>query len=214
MGRTPQAVLDHREDARRYYKKHREERLAYQKEYNNAHKEEISARGKARREAHPIIHSRKKKEDYRRNIEKRRRTNKLYSAKNKERKAAASRAWRLAHPRKAKALRIKSKHDYRARLHGALGSFTGKEFQDLCQKFGHSCIGCGKSKRSLKSINRILVPDHITPLVLGGANVIENIQPLCHPMLGGRGGCNSSKRAEEIDFRNTPLAISLLKKAA
>ena len=74
----------------------------------------------------------------------------------------------------------------RAREHGAKGSYTAKEFAILCEVYGNCCLACGSIER--------LTADHIIPLVKGGSNYIDNIQPLCH-------SCNCSKRDKTIDYR-------------
>lgn len=68
----------------------------------------------------------------------------------------------------------------------AEGSFTPREWKDLCKKYNNQCLKCGK-------IGKMSV-DHIIPLSKGGTNWISNIQPLCR-------NCNSSKRTETIDYR-------------
>ena len=210
-GRPSKAVLKHREEARRYYDAHRDERLAYQKNYNIEHRDERSARGKAWRKAHPRILAECKRADYQKHRTKRLETVRIYNEIHKLEKAAISRKWRRDYPRQAKALNIKSKHDYRARLAEAEGSFTSSQFYSLCKEYNYCCLGCGRSKKQLLKINRVLIPDHIKPLARGGSNSIENIQPLCHAVKGGRGGCNNSKHAKEIDYRNTELALYLIK---
>ena len=74
----------------------------------------------------------------------------------------------------------------RARLLNAEGSFSCKEWEDLCVKFGYKCLACKEETT--------LTIDHIVPLSKGGSNYISNIQPLCQP-------CNSTKRANIIDYR-------------
>ena len=180
--------LEIREKAKIYYAAHREERLAKQLEYAKSHREENNMREKRRREAHPRRHARLKKEEYKRNIEKRRKANNLYNFEHRFEKAAASRAWRLKHPRWAKTLSIESKHIYRARLANAEGRFTLKQFRELCKKYKYTCICCGKTEDQLFDIQRMLVPDHVVPISKGGSNFIDNIQPLCHAIKGGRGG--------------------------
>lgn len=78
----------------------------------------------------------------------------------------------------------KKRHCRRARLNNAEGSFTTKEWKDLCKKFSH-CPMCGR-KFSFRLKRTV---DHIIPLSKGGSNSIDNIQPLC-------GSCNSSKGAK------------------
>ena len=202
--------LEIREKAKIYYAAHREERLAKQLEYAKSHREENNMREKRRREAHPRRHARLKKEEYKRNIEKRRKANNLYNFEHRFEKAAASRAWRLKHPRWAKTLSIESKHIYRARLANAEGRFTLKQFRELCKKYKYTCICCGNTEDQLFDIQRMLVPDQVVPISKGGSNFIDNIQPLCHAIKGGRGGCNNTKHNTEIDYRNTSLAKSLL----
>ena len=75
----------------------------------------------------------------------------------------------------------------RARTRGNGGSFTKEEWVSVCEKYGNMCLRCGKKT--------ILTIDHVVPLVLGGSNYIENIQPLCK-------SCNSKKGESVIDYRN------------
>lgn len=70
------------------------------------------------------------------------------------------------------------------------GSFSWKEWVDLCEKYGNKCLWCGEKKE--------LTVDHVIPLVKGGRNEIKNIQPLCR-------GCNSRKHDRILDFRNQSL---------
>ncbi len=90
--------------------------------------------------------------------------------------------WQKNHPDKAKAIL----HRYRAQKAGNGGSFTGKEWQELCLKYDCRCLRCGEKKK--------LTADHVIPVAKGGTSNIENIQPLC-------GSCNSSKGIKEIDYR-------------
>ena len=47
------------------------------------------------------------------------------------------------------------------------------------------CLGCGSPEVTI---------DHITPLSIGGAKDISNLQPLCE-------ACNSSKGSLVVDYR-------------
>jgi len=74
----------------------------------------------------------------------------------------------------------------RCRKINAEGSFTVKEWKDLCNKYGNKCLNCG--------INGTMTIDHIVPLSKGGTNWISNIQPLCR-------SCNAKKHTDIIDYR-------------
>jgi 5-methylcytosine-specific restriction endonuclease McrA len=69
------------------------------------------------------------------------------------------------------------------------GSVTGTEWAELKRKYNHACLCCGKREPEIK-----LTMDHVKPLIKGGANTIDNIQPLCQ-------SCNSSKARKHIDYR-------------
>lgn len=77
----------------------------------------------------------------------------------------------------------------RARLLGAPGSFTPKQWQHVVNIFENRCVSCRKE--------RPLAADHKVPLSRGGHNSIDNIQPLCR-------ACNTSKHTR------TMFAASLL----
>ena len=62
----------------------------------------------------------------------------------------------------------------RVKRKGAIGSFSGKEWLNILEKYNFRCVFCGVHD----SISKMTV-DHITPLSKGGTNYIENIQPLC-----------------------------------
>jgi hypothetical protein len=62
-------------------------------------------------------------------------------------------------------------HNYRARQLGAAGDLMVADWEALCARYGHRCLGCG--------LKRPLSPDHVIPLARGGMNTIDNIQPLC-----------------------------------
>jgi predicted restriction endonuclease len=194
-------VSSRKEESRRYYEAHRKEKLAHQLKYAKKHRKENNERERKRREEHPIRHARLKREEYQRNREKRLAAVKEHDRKHRLEKAWASREWRKRHPRKAKALRLKGKHIRRARLTDAKGFFTFQEFRRLCKKYGYRCLCCGKTEKQLCRSQKILVPDHVKPISRGGSNEISNIQPLCHAVAGGRGGCNNAKHTQEVDYR-------------
>jgi len=79
----------------------------------------------------------------------------------------------------------------RARLLGAEGSHTQGEWELLKRQYGYTCPACGKTEPKIK-----LTEDHIIPLVKGGSDWIENIQPLCK-------SCNSRKYTKSTNFKTT-----------
>jgi hypothetical protein len=97
------------------------------------------------------------------------------------------------------------RHRRRAREVGNGGSWTGKQWLALKAEHGNKCLGCGRAEAEVISIGRKLVPDHVKPVSIGGANSIENLQPLCH---GDGSSCNMLKSARWIDYRaGFPLEI-------
>jgi 5-methylcytosine-specific restriction endonuclease McrA len=65
----------------------------------------------------------------------------------------------------------------------------------MCTWFGDLCLACGERSR--------LSPDHVVPLVQGGANDISNIQPLCL-------SCNLRKSTKTIDYRDPDRLAAFL----
>ena len=76
----------------------------------------------------------------------------------------------------------------RAMKKGAAGGHTQGEWASLKAQYNWTCPCCGKSEPEIK-----LSEDHIVPLVKGGSDNIENIQPLCKV-------CNSRKYTKIIKF--------------
>ncbi|MFV9507809.1 MAG: HNH endonuclease [Oscillochloridaceae bacterium umkhey_bin13] len=69
------------------------------------------------------------------------------------------------------------------------GKFTAVEWADLKQCYDYHCLRCGRREPEIK-----LSVDHVIPLSQGGANTIDNIQPLCR-------ACNSAKHIATTDYR-------------
>jgi 5-methylcytosine-specific restriction endonuclease McrA len=116
------------------------------------------------------------------NADKLREYQRKYREANADKVREYFRAYHVENPDKVRAVR----HARRARKAGNGGSFTDKEWQDLCQRYDNRCLCCGEKKK--------LTADHVIPLVKGGTSYIDNIQCLCQ-------SCNSSKGTKEIDYR-------------
>jgi len=77
----------------------------------------------------------------------------------------------------------------KSRKLAAEGSFTEREFVRIYNLYGCKCLACDDTV-SYGEITR----DHIVPLVHGGPDFIDNIQPLCL-------SCNLSKGTQSVDYR-------------
>ena len=77
---------------------------------------------------------------------------------------------------------------YKARKRNARGSHTFGEWELLRKQYGFACPMCRKQEPEIK-----LTEDHIIPLIKGGSDYIENIQPLCMR-------CNTKKHTKIIVF--------------
>lgn len=73
-----------------------------------------------------------------------------------------------------------------ARLKNAGGSHTKQEWKTLLAQYNWTCPCCIKSDVKLTK-------DHIIPVMKGGSDNIENIQPLCQ-------SCNSKKMLKVIKY--------------
>lgn len=70
------------------------------------------------------------------------------------------------------------------------GSHTREEWDNLKRLYRFTCPACIRSEPEIK-----LTQDHIVPLIKGGNDYIENIQPLC-------GSCNTRKMVKTIKYEN------------
>jgi 5-methylcytosine-specific restriction endonuclease McrA len=75
------------------------------------------------------------------------------------------------------------------------GHHTANELRALYQWFGHCCLSCGR-------VDDIAI-DHVVPISKGGANTINNLQPLCK-------SCNSRKATKTIDYRDPDRLAAFL----
>jgi hypothetical protein len=117
---------------------------------------------------------------------------------NPEKNLEVSRNYRATH-RDAEAA---TKHRRRIRLLGIEGgSYTVAEWQTLKALYGNRCLGCGRTEEALATLGLKIVPDHVIPIMKGGSNTIDNIQPLCHHLIAGIAGCNEYKNDKIIDYR-------------
>lgn len=90
--------------------------------------------------------------------------------------------------------KVKGYHNFygkqrKLRLRGAIGTHTLSEWEELKMQYGYMCLCCKKVEPEIN-----LTQDHVIPLIKGGSNTIENIQPLC-------ASCNSIKYVSIIDYK-------------
>jgi 5-methylcytosine-specific restriction endonuclease McrA len=105
---------------------------------------------------------------------------------NPERHYQKQRAWDKRNVEKVREINRLGENRRRTRKTEAGGAFTAKEWQELCERYDHQCVACGKRAK--------LTSDHVIPVSKGGSSNIENIQPLCQ-------SCNSKKGDSVIDYR-------------
>ncbi len=121
-------------------------------------------------------------EHYQRNHAQRLEYSRDYRIRYTDKVRRAIRAWRDRNPESFSVATQRR----RALKRQSPGTFTRAEWKALCARYGHRCLCCGEKKR--------LTVDHVVPLSQGGANTIDNIQPLC-------GTCNQRKYTKHIDYR-------------
>jgi len=126
-------------------------------------------------------------EDYR---EKKKKYNQDYRKKKRSDLSQYGKIYNRKYRRTPKGLEISrlSSMSRRARQANADGTHTLGEWENLKAQYNWTCPACGKRELDIK-----LTADHIIPLILGGSNNIENIQPLCK-------SCNSSKFTKIIKY--------------
>ena len=116
------------------------------------------------------------------NIEKARAYQREFYWKNRDAKIQQHKDWM----KKSDGKNREYKSNRRAKILQVGGKYTAREFKELCEKYHSVCLSC--------KLPLPLVADHVIPLSKGGANSIDNIQPLCRH-------CNASKYTKHIDYR-------------
>ena len=119
-------------------------------------------------------------------------SSKRYYANNSEKERKRLKDWENENKERTLLARRLGKYRHKHRKLSA-GRFSMKEWKSLVLSFGNKCLWCGKT-------NTELTIDHVVPLIKGGTNNIENLQPLCRV-------CNSKKHDKIIDFRPFGSAI-------
>lgn len=145
------------------------EKLEYQKQYAECHKEEKAAYGKKWREDNK---EKKKEMDatyYKENREQVRKRASEYTAAHTEENRARAARWYKKNPERGKANAKVAKHKRRARLTKVGGSFTKADIRNLYATQGAKCYYCSVSIEEEYHI------DHMTPIIRGGSNDISNL---------------------------------------
>jgi 5-methylcytosine-specific restriction endonuclease McrA len=100
-----------------------------------------------------------------------------WTRKNPEMSRAQKMRWKALNYEKY--LQIKRDDQRRRKYRLRSGKVGVEEWKKMLAEYNFSCAHCGSQDD--------ITQDHIIPLSRGGANLIENIQPLCR-------SCNSRKR--------------------
>lgn len=166
-----------------YYAANRERLQAQQRKYEAAHRQDALDRNREWRKKNS--RSEQNKRHYAKHRQSELVRGRAKRAANLEGERARARDYYRRNPEKFKPLY----HKRRAMKLGNGGTYTSQEWRNLCVRYNHTCLCCGKQEPEIK-----LTPDHVTPLSKGGRNDIANIQPLCR-------ACNISKNARTIDYR-------------
>jgi len=196
-----------------WYAANREKRIAQTRQYQLDHPEVLQAADKKYKATHrdemlPKVRARSAAWREK-NRDKDRAAARRWTANNRERARSTSKRWRSAN---ADVIREKIQrwhkanpgkrrvygHRYDAQKRGNGGSYTIQEWQQLKQQYEYYCLCCHRREPDIT-----LTVDHVIPVSLGGANTIDNIQPLCF-------SCNSSKgnhHTTDYRLRWTPLGL-------
>ncbi len=73
------------------------------------------------------------------------------------------------------------------------GFHTFEDWENLKKEYNYCCVRCGMQEPFSDQCYQYLTEDHVIPVVKGGTNNIDNIQPLCKR-------CNSIKGLRTIFY--------------
>lgn len=205
----------------KYHAANREKINAKANEYYHQNREQILQRENQRRRENPEQYREKKKRSYWRNRDhilrkgrewrmanpdRKRNTNRRWYLNNRSHVHEKSRKWRAANLEHDRAMRHQwfernrqkvyqssriSEHRRRAQTKGQ--TYRWQDWQAMCDWFGNVCLCCG--------CNDPLTVDHVIPLIKGGSNFIENLQPLCR-------FCNQSKNGRRSTDYRDPIRLA------
>lgn len=164
-----------------YYSAHKTEVLAQQKNYRAKNVQKVAKCQRLYRRNNKSRLKRKAAIWYKKNKQKVH----LYYLKNYERHLRYNAEWARNHPEVGRAIKARR----RSKKTKAGGSFSAKQWLNLCKSYNNKCLCCNKRKR--------LEADHVIPVTKGGSSDISNIQPLCR-------SCNAIKGTKTIDYRKQP----------
>ena len=123
---------------------------------------------------------------------------KTWYINNKEKVKAKTKEWSKNNKDKRREISRRYAQKRRALILNSEGTFTQDEWYKVKQTYKNTCLSCGRKEPDVK-----LTADHVKPITRGGANTIDNIQPLCQP-------CNSSKGTKTKDYRIDYQRTSIL----
>jgi hypothetical protein len=175
--------------AKEYRLKNLEEVRIKKREYESSHRDKARIRLQKWRANNPERDNEVRLKSVRKwraeNPERSRSLNLLWHHANPEKAKQSTRNWRAKNPEKVRT----TKKNRAARKKGAIGIITVREWNDMKELYGFTCLRC-----KLKEPEIELTLDHVMPLVMGGSNMISNAQPLCRT-------CNGWKQGRHIDYR-------------
>lgn len=166
-----EANKKHIQNLKRSHQKENPERYAeVDRKWKEANREKINSKARDRRQEDIERYREIGRNSYERHAEERRKYSLDYYKRFPEKSVAAT--------NRRRALKLSAK-----------GSHTEAQWQSLKSFYNFKCLRCGKQEPEIK-----LTRDHVVPLIQGGSDLIDNIQPLC-------ARCNSKKNYKHIDYR-------------